>query len=355
MTVQTSSFDMAGTGFPIEPACGGPNIIMTTMKNEAPFLLEWVAHNLTIGFTGVVLFTNDCDDGTDLMAQRLDELGYCSHRPNPIYNGVSPQRKALARCTYHPWVQQAKWLMCLDVDEFINLRDGLQSIDEMVDRIGDCDAISFGWKLFGCGGVEGYQDKPVTRQFLLADNEEQPDNGRAKGLKTLFRNNGVFNRFAPHRPKVTEEYEGRSTAVRWSDCGGNLRPMEEVGWQAWQGFSHKYARLHHYSVRSLDSFLIKRQRGRTNHVRRDQSQHYWSDMNINHTQDRSILPHADRAQEMLDALLADPVLGTLHKRACDWHRRRIDDLKTLDEWMDFRKWLQQNKYKMTSKLTQKDY
>ncbi|MHA7852469.1 glycosyltransferase family 2 protein [Roseovarius sp.] len=339
--------------FPIAPASGGPRIIMTTMKNEGPFLLEWIAHNLTLGFTGFVIFTNDCEDGTDLLAQRLDELGYCSHRPNPVGDGSPPQHKALRRSAAHPWVRQSDWLMCLDVDEFINLRAGLTSLDEFHDRIGDCDAVSFTWKLFGCGGIEAYSDAPVTRQFLLADAEDDPANGRATGFKTLFRNNGLFRKYNPHRPKAVPD--GLEDDVRWSDCGGNLRPMQQVSWRAWPGFSHRYARLHHYSVRSLDSFLVKRDRGRTNHVAREQSEHYWSDMNVNRTQDNSILPHAERARPMLDALLADPVLKMLHTRACDWHRAKIAELKSRPDWTDFRRWLHDNKLETKSQIMQKDY
>lgn len=335
------------------PACGGRHVIMTTMKNEGPFLLEWIAHNLTIGFTGFVIFTNDCDDGTDLMAQRLEELGYCSYRANDISDGASPQHKALRRSTVHPWVQQAEWLMCLDVDEFINLRDGLETLDDLFAAIGDCDAVSLVWKLFGCGGVEAYSDTPVARQFFLADKEDDPANGRATGFKTLFRNNGLFTRYNPHRPKSVPE--GKEDQVRWSDCGGNLRPMEKVSWRAWPEFSHRYARLHHYSVRSLDSFLVKRDRGRTNHIAREQSEHYWSDMNVNRDKDETILSHVDRASPLLEKLLADPVLSVLHQRACDWHRAKIQELKDRPDWDDFRRWLHENRIETKGDIEQKDY
>ncbi|SEK22429.1 Glycosyl transferase family 2 [Roseovarius azorensis] len=341
------------SAMPVEPANGGPRIIMTTMKNEGPFMLEWVAHNLTIGFTGFVIFTNDCEDGTDLIATRLEELGYCSHRPNPVTDGSPPQHKALRRAIFHPWVQQAEWLMCLDVDEFINLREGLKTLDDLFAALGDCDAVSLAWKLFGCGGIEEYSDTPMTRQFILADAEDDPANGRATGFKTLFRNNGLFRKYNPHRPKGVPE--GREAQVRWSDCGGNLRPMEKISWRAWPGFSHQYARLHHYSVRSIDSFLVKRDRGRTNHIAREQTEHYWADMNVNRTEDRSILPHADRARSLLDALRADPVLGRLHQEACDWHRARIADLRQRPGWEEFRDWLRANAIKTTAMITQKDY
>jgi len=335
------------------PALGGSHVIMTTMKNEGPYILEWVAHNLCLGFTGFVIFTNDCEDGTDAIADRLTELGYASHRPNDVSDGSPPQHKALRRATAHPWVRGAEWLMCLDVDEFINLREGIETLPGMIAATGDCDAVSFAWKLFGCGGVEGYEDRPVTEQFTLADIEDDPANGRATGFKTLFRNNGLFRKYNPHRPKGVPE--GREGDVRWSDCGGNLRPMEQVGWRAWPGFSHRYARLHHYSVRSIDSFLVKRDRGRTNHIKREQTEHYWSDMNVNRAEDRSMAPHAARMRPILEALRADPVLGEAHEAACDWHRAKISELRARPGWDEFRDWLRANAITTTATITQRDY
>lgn len=335
------------------PALGGSHVIMTTMKNEGPFILEWVAHNLAIGFTGFVIFTNDCEDGTDLIADRLAELGYASHRANDVSDGSPPQHKALRRATAHPWVREAEWLMCLDADEFINLREGLTTLPEMIEAMGDCDAVSFAWKLFGCGGVESYEDRPVTEQFILADVEDDPANGRATGFKTLFRNNGLFRKFNPHRPKGVPEK--READVRWSDCGGNLRAMDQVGWRAWPGFSHRFARLHHYSVRSIDSFLVKRDRGRTNHIAREQTEHYWSDMNVNRAEDRSFASHAARMRPILDALRADPVLGALHAEACDWHRAKIAELRARPGWEEFRDWLRANAIRTTAAITQRDY
>ena len=45
---------------------------ITPMKNEAPFLLEWVAYHRLIGVNDILVFTNHCTDGTDLMLERLD-------------------------------------------------------------------------------------------------------------------------------------------------------------------------------------------------------------------------------------------------------------------------------------------
>jgi len=321
-------------------------VIFTTMKNEGPFMLEWVAHNLSLGFDGIVIYTNDCVDGTDLMARRLEELGLASHVSNPVKVRGNPQHQALRRARNHPMVMNATWLMCLDADEFINISVGERTIQALIEQTGPADAISMAWRLFGCGGVEAYRDRPITEQFTLADHPTDYASGRAYGLKTLFRNNGSFGRFGPHRPKDTPD--DRLKDLKWSDGGGRLFPADKVGWRAWPGFDHSFGRIHHYSVRSVESFMVKRDRGRTNHIDVDQAETYWRDMNINRVEDKSILPLAERARPMLSQLLDDPVLKTLHAEACEWHRAKIAELQAREDWEPFRKWLYENKLSVTS-------
>ncbi len=319
--------------------------VFTTMKNEGPYMLEWVAFHKSLGVDHFVIFTNDCEDGTDEIAQRLQALGLATHVNNEVKEGGNPQHQMLRRARRQPKVKEADWLMCLDVDEFWNIRCGDNSfpslIAEVEERAGQpVDAISFAWKLFGSSGNLSFEDKPVTEAFSMGDQEYPYHSGRAYGLKTLFRNNGKFRRFGPHRPKGFEPDEAADIA--WSDASGNLFPAEKVGWRAWRRFDHSFGRLHHYSVRSLDGFLIKRDRGRTNHIRMDQGQSYWQDMNVNKEQDQSILPAARRATPLLDELKADTELGALHATACDWHRAKIAEIKMRPDWVEFRSWLADN-------------
>jgi hypothetical protein len=52
----------------------GKVMAVSMMKDEAPNLLEWFAHHLAVGFTDILVYTNDCTDGTVEMLQRLEEL-----------------------------------------------------------------------------------------------------------------------------------------------------------------------------------------------------------------------------------------------------------------------------------------
>ncbi len=319
--------------------------VFTTMKNEGPYMLEWVAFHKSIGVDHFLIFTNNCEDGTDDIARRLQDLGLATHVPNEVKEGGNPQHQMLWRARRQPRVKESGWLLCMDVDEFWNIKCGDNSfgalIAEVEQRAGQpVDAISFAWKLFGSSGNISFEDKPVTEAFPMGDQPFPYHSSRASGLKTLFRNNGKFTRFGPHRPKGFDEEQAADIA--WSDAGGNLFPADKVGWRAWRKFDHSLGRLHHYSVRSMDGFLVKRDRGRTNHILVDQGQSYWQDMNVNKEMDQSILPTARRAAPLLDELKADAELKRLHEQACDWHRAKVAEIKMRPDWVNFRVWLADN-------------
>ncbi len=75
------------------------------VRNEGAFLLEWLAHHKGVGFTEFLVFSNDCDDGTDAMLDRLDAMGELTHirndRPDsgPHEGGV--QWAAMKRADKH--------------------------------------------------------------------------------------------------------------------------------------------------------------------------------------------------------------------------------------------------------------
>ncbi len=90
---------------------------VSMMKDEGPFVIEWVAHHLAVGFTDLVVYTNDCSDGTDDMLIRLEELGLAHHRRNIIPEGIRPQPSALNYAQEEPVVGKSDWVMVFDAEQ----------------------------------------------------------------------------------------------------------------------------------------------------------------------------------------------------------------------------------------------
>ena len=63
-------------------------LAVTTLRNEAPFIVEWVAHMRAIGVTDLLVYTNDCDDGTDALLAGIGQTwDLASHNPGRAPGG----------------------------------------------------------------------------------------------------------------------------------------------------------------------------------------------------------------------------------------------------------------------------
>ena len=78
-------------------------LVISTMKDEGPYILEWLAYHRAIGFTDFLIYTNDCSDGTDDMFDLLQAKGVLQHRQNPYKKmNLKPQHAALRDFLFNP-------------------------------------------------------------------------------------------------------------------------------------------------------------------------------------------------------------------------------------------------------------
>lgn len=307
------------------------SLIVTCMKNEGPFILEWLAYHRMIGVDDFLIYTNDCDDGTDQLLDALQARGLVQRRDNPFRaTGARPQHAALAAAKSEPVVQQAGWIVSMDVDEFINVHVGGNRLPDLYEAIGDADLISMTWRLFGNSDIVRYQDSPVIGQFVRCAPHLIRRPHQAWGFKTLFRNQGLFKELGVHRPNG---FIG--SAVRWVNGSGAPMPgnIVKTGWRSGiDTYGYDLVTLNHYSVRSVESFLVKRDRGRVNHVTRDQGDAYWFRMNNNDEQDLSIQRHVPGLADEIGVLMNDPEIAALHHASVAAHKARIAALLRKDDF-----------------------
>ncbi|HQU67248.1 MAG TPA: glycosyltransferase family 2 protein [Albidovulum sp.] len=310
-------------------AAGTRTCIITTMKNEGPFILEWIAYHRAIGVEDFLVYTNDCTDGTDRLLEALQRKGIVQHRDNPFRSmpGLKPQHAALQAAEEEKVVQGSAWAICMDVDEFIDIKIGDGTLPALYAAMGDANMIALTWRLFGNADVAGFEDRFVTEQFTLCAQELVRKPHQAWGFKTLFRNIEIYRKLGVHRPKGLKP--DLWDQVRWLNGSGQPLPREMFrnGWRSSvETYGYDWVQLNHYAVRSVESFLVKRDRGRVNHVDRDQGLNYWFRMNHNAVEDRSILRMVPAARAEFDRLMADPDIAALHEGAVAAHRAKIAEL-----------------------------
>lgn len=305
--------------------------VVSTMKNEAPYIIDWVAHYRTLGFDHILVCTNDCTDPTVDILLRLQHMGLVRQH-NTIVRKAGIHRSALRQASRrYAEVMEAQWVFVCDVDEFLNIHVGDGSARALVAASGPgADVISVPWRVFGPDGVQEFADTPVTQQFRQAefgwDADVRPDTG--KFVKSLYTNQHKFQRMGLHAPVSLPEHledirrvlPGGADYIVNGDRTDNP-PLFDV------------AQVNHYALRSMESFLIKRARGRANHSHHVLGMEYWTKFNRNDEEDRSIDRYRTASQALAHDLKADPVLGDLHAQGVAWHKRKAASLR-MDPEMD---------------------
>ncbi len=317
------------------PKGSSGKVIVACMKNEGPYIVEWVAYHRAIGVDNFIIYTNGCDDGTSEILDRLQEMGIVQHRNNDNWKGNSPQQYALNQSLKEPLVKNADWIIHIDVDEFINVRCGNGTLDDFLEHVPGATNIAMTWRLFGHGGVLRLDDRPVIEQFDRCAPKYCPKPHTVWGFKTMFRNIGAYGKISCHRPnKLVED---KRDQVLW--VNGSGEPMgdavKEKGWRSeLKSIGYDLLQLNHYALRSAESYLIKRQRGRALHVDRTIGLNYWIRMDWSDNTDRTIQRNLDRLAVEMGALLADDRLAALHAQAVAWHRAKAEELHANPEFED---------------------
>ncbi|MEO1490912.1 MAG: FkbM family methyltransferase [Pseudomonadota bacterium] len=316
----------------------GPRVLIPTcMKNEGPYILEWIAYHRAIGVTDFVIFSNDCTDGTDLLLDRLDDLGVIQHLPNPALSVNSPHFQPIA-LTYVPHLRafrEADYVISMDVDEFLNIRVGDGTISALLDAIGDADAISLMESIFACDGQEAFEDDLMIQQFTRCMTYH-PGNHRARrGVKTLVRRASGLT-IKNHRPLETDQVS--YDEIRWLDGGGRPVPdafMADVENGMDCRGRYDLAYLNHYPLRSMEGFLLKHDRGDVVSANRRVTHRYWRTRNHPDVEDTSLHTWLPQIRDGVAALMEDAEIARLHQASVDWHRQRIAELRAMPEYLEF--------------------
>jgi len=302
------------------------------VRNEGPFLLEWVAHYLGAGVTDFLIFSNDCEDGTDAILDLLAAEGIVTHQPIKAIEGQSVQWQALKSAWKHPLRKSADWMMVLDADEFLNIHAGTHQITDLINAVPEnTQAIALPWRLFGNAGQVYFEDALTTKTFTASMPEICNHPLSSNFFKTLFRPDGPFNQLGIHRPQ-----QKKDRTPHWVD-GSGIRMDAHVAADAKQltlygqkklvnDQGRSLVELNHYSIRSAENFMVKRARGLPNRRHKKVDLAYWTDRNFNSEPNNTIQNMAENTTPQLAKLRVIPGMIEAHENAVSWHREKFQTL-----------------------------
>jgi glycosyltransferase involved in cell wall biosynthesis len=282
----------AGAAPPSAP--GATTTVCLIAKNEAPYLVEWLAHYLCLGFDRIVVYDNGSTDGTAALVQCAAALfpRIVHYRPWPDQPGQAPQlpayRDAVARC-------DTEWIAFFDADEFLVLKED-RVVGSFLDGFPpDAGSVAVNWLLFGSSGEVEHRDELQALRFrLAARNGPRTKNQFVKSLSRL---------------RAIDDPRAHTVLLRpgfhAADADGKPVVVDSA---KTAGVAHSRAQLNHYIVRSRAEYADKQRRG--NPARADDSpskfayrdDEFWRHHDTNEVADDAIDPWVARAAPLRAAI-----------------------------------------------------
>ncbi|WBU55825.1 glycosyltransferase family 2 protein [Paracoccus sediminicola] len=327
--------------------------LFTSVKNEAPFLLEWIAYHRAIGFEEFYVCSNDSDDGTTELLNALDKASEIRHFHNHVLPGQSPQLVAAERFRDAdlPAQESGDWVIWLDADEFLNIHVGEGKLDDLIDYLGDKTGMLVPWRIFGDSGSDGLLERFLSETFTRSAGDDFPEQAQGHSeqaqIKTLFRMDDCIQGFGTsslHRPVIkpgakdilqrfTNGAGGPLDAGfgphRFWASGGDKARTSKVPLSETDG---SIAQINHYLVRTPSMYRLKKRRGRgygriAQDGRNDRhTADFYNLMNRNEREDRSILRHLPAVDREISRLLSIKDVSDAHEHGIRQTRAALNAL-----------------------------
>jgi hypothetical protein len=255
------------------------------VRNEGPYLLEWIAWYKLLGIHRIVIYDNDSRDASVGILKDLHQAGEILLYPWPDRPGEPPQipayRDAVARCS-------TEWVAFLDIDEFLVVH-GHRHLTALLEAMPEeCSAVAFNQRFFGSSGQLLQDDRLVIERFIRAPPPHHPMNA---WVKTVARTRRIKEIVGPHACKLSSGY--------YAEPSGSPCIIEEYSRS--RKISLGAGQYNHYILKSQAEYLQKRVRGRATVTAGDPSKHakYSDQFFALHDQNQVIDDSAARKAELV--------------------------------------------------------
>lgn len=222
--------------------------MVAIFKNEAPYLLEWLAHHRLMGVTRFFLADNISTDGTSELLAGLQRLGLAQVMPYPTTPGIKPQLPAY-RAICETLVHEVDWLAFIDADEFLWPTGDFADLPQYLAHAGrdpSLGALGLNWAVFGSDGALRFDPMEVTRRFPCRG---EPGFSENHHIKSIVRTGALVDFLNPHRMTLRP-----GCAYAHSDLSPLVERRDGVTERVvWDQF-----RVNHYVVKSWSEYMEKK-------------------------------------------------------------------------------------------------
>lgn len=209
--------------------------------NEELYIDEWLGHHFGLGFNHIYVYDNSPQEGKLKPRKNVTVI----HMPGSVKQ-VEAYNNFMER-----YSDMYDWCAFIDVDEFFVLHKH-SSIKEYLEESQSTTAIGVNWLMFGSGGQEKYEPKPVMERFVIPSH----DHGANQHIKCIVKTNGR------KRPFFENCHFPKNTPVKVHTPGGGLCGEVLFNSPFNPDWDHSIIQLNHYFCKSREEFARKIERGR---------------------------------------------------------------------------------------------
>jgi hypothetical protein len=222
--------------------------LVAIVKDEASYIAEWIAFHAILGVRSVYIYDNGSTDETVVRAEGLRSLVNVRVVPWINFGRHIRVQTAAYNHALANFGRRYRWMIFLDVDEFVFPKDG-GNLNETMAAYHDVPAVSFPWHMFGPSGHARRPDALVIEAFRARG--PFPPGGEMKALlnyKTIA-------------DPCAIRWAHTHYCELWEDDGAMFNDAGRRFWRS-ERFNPDYAtaeriQLNHYFTRSLEEFEAK--------------------------------------------------------------------------------------------------
>ncbi len=218
--------------------------ICAIMKNEGPYLIEWLEFHKLVGVERFYLYNNNSTDNTlALVSPYIDKQIVVFH-DWPLKRGQ--QIKAYIHCL-EQYKTESEWIAFIDLDEFLfpTEKDNLQ---EILAEFIDYPAVGVNWLNFG---PSGHEKKPEGLQIENYIRRSKASYEGNRHIKSIVRPEKVIA--PPLNPHEFSYIDGLlAVTENFQEINGFMSETHSV----------EKLRINHYTTRSKEESRKKMMRGR---------------------------------------------------------------------------------------------
>lgn len=230
-------------------------IICAILKDETPYLVEWVEHHLSIGIEHFILYDNNSVIPAKQTLEAYVRKGVVEVIDCPITN--SPQLKAYTHCLYNMH-GRTKWIAYIDLDEFIILKKH-HDIHAFLADYDEYAGVCMNWVIYTANGHIEKPEGTVMQNYTEPLPYDFPAN---QHVKSIVRPDYVNTVDSSHYPRYDEEYYAVNEKYIYVP-------------RAFSRFTNDIVQLNHYFTKSFEEWLKKISKGTSDSLRTRAVEEFW--------------------------------------------------------------------------------